>query len=147
MANVNLITLLGHVGTVEVRTFTNGGKVVEVSLATSERWTDRDGVKHDDTQWHKLVIGGKLADIAERYIKKGDQLFASGKMTYRKYNNRDGVQMTSPEVRVDKIELFSNSGDAKPAQASQQTAPPPVAPPPSLLDGIPDNGGKDDLPF
>ena len=78
MASYNNIILLGNVGSIQVKTFSNGGKVVEVSLATSKRWKDRNGEQHEETQWHRLVIGGQLADVAERYVTKGDPLFVTG---------------------------------------------------------------------
>lgn len=117
MASYNHITLLGNVGTIDVRTFDNGGKVANVSLATSKRWKDRDGNPHEETQWHRLTIGGSSADIAERYVHKGDPLFVEGELTYRTYTNRDGMDVTSAEVRVTSFQLLSRKGDAAPAPA------------------------------
>lgn len=120
MASYNHITLLGNVGTIDVRTFDNGGKVAKVanvSLATSKRWKDRDGNPHEDTQWHRLTIGGSSADIAVRYVHKGDPLFVEGELTYRTYTNRDGLEVTSAEIRVASFQLLSRKGDAAPAPA------------------------------
>ena len=85
MASYNNITLLGNIGNVQVKTFQNGGKIVEATLATSKRWKDRNGEPREETQWHNLIIGGNLADAAEKYVQKGDPLFVTGEMTYRKY--------------------------------------------------------------
>jgi single-strand DNA-binding protein len=131
MANYNQIHLLGNVGTVEVKTFANGGKVVEASLATTKRWKDRSGDQHEETQWHRLVINGPQADIAEKYLEKGAPLFAVGEMTYRKYTGRDGAERTQAEVRVTSFQLLSKSGTPAPAAAPE-------------VDDIEDNG---DLPF
>lgn len=106
MASYNNITLLGNIGNVQVKTFQNGGKVVEASLATSKRWKDRNGEPREETQWHNLIIGGNLADAAEKYVQKGDPLFVTGEMTYRKYQDRDGNNRSIPEVRVLSLQLL-----------------------------------------
>lgn len=137
MASFNQITLLGNVGNLEVKTFTNGGKIVEASLATGKRWKDRNGDQHEETQWHRLVIPGPLADTAEKYVHKGDTLFVQGEMTYRQWETREGEKRTSPEVRVLTLQLMP-----KPAQAS---APAP-SPEPAQVQQMADNF-RDDLPF
>ena len=139
MASFNQITLLGNVGNLEVKTFSNGGKIVEASLATGKRWKDRNGNQHEETQWHRRVISGALADTAERYVQKGDSLFVQGEMTYRQWESREGEKRTSPEVRVLSLQLMPKQDKG---QASQAAAP---APGP-----MPDFGGDDDgedLPF
>lgn len=143
MASYNNIQLLGNIGSVEVKTFQNGGKIVEISLATTERWKDRNGELREETQWHKLVIGGPGADTVEKYAHKGDPFFVTeAKMTYRKYEDRDGNTRSVPEVRVKNFQLMGKKGD------SQQTAAPaPQAPDPALVSaGLVDNPDGD-LPF
>lgn len=140
MASFNQITLLGNVGNLEVKTFSNGGKIVEASLATGKRWKDRNGDQHEETQWHRLVISGPQADTAERYIHKGDSLFVQGEMTYRQWETRDGEKRTSPEVRVLILQLMPKQDKG---QASQAAAP---APEPAQVQQMADNF-RDDLPF
>lgn len=140
MASFNQITLLGNVGSIETKTFSNGGKIVEVSLATSKMWRDSNGTSHDETQWHKVLIGGKLADIAERYVRKGDPLFVVGEMTYRQYNTKDGITKTVAEVRTQSIQLLTKGGFQQPGE--QQPAPAPQSP----LYQVAEAPG-DDLPF
>ena len=106
MASYNNITLLGNIGNVQVKTFQNGGKIIEATLATSKRWKDRNGEPREETQWHNLIIGGNLADTAEKYVQKGDPLFVTGAMTYRKYQDRDGNNRSIPEVRVLSLQLL-----------------------------------------
>ena len=139
MASFNQITLLGNVGNLEVKTFSNGGKIVEASLATGKRWKDRNGNQHEETQWHRLVISGALADTAERYVHKGDSLFVQGEMTYRQWESREGEKRTSPEVRVLSLQLMPKQDKG---QASQAAAPDPTPMPGFAAD---DNG--EDLPF
>ena len=126
MASYNNITLLGNIGNVQVKTFQNGGKLVEATLATSKRWKDRNGELREETQWHNLNIGGNLADTAEKYVQKGDPLFVTGEMTYRKYQDRDGNNRSIPEVRVHNFQLLpkgmkdgaDTSGSARAPQAT-----------------------------
>lgn len=112
MASFNQITLIGNVGNLEVKTFTNGGKIVEASLATTKRWKDRNGDPHEETQWHRLIIGGTLADTAERYVSKGDPLMVQGEMTYRQWETREGEKRTAPEVRVQTLQLLTRKEQA-----------------------------------
>jgi single-strand DNA-binding protein len=132
MASFNQITLIGNVGNLEVKTFTNGGKIVEASLATTKRWKDRNGDPHEGTQWHRLIIGGALADTAERYVSKGDPLMVQGEMTYRQWETREGEKRTSPEVRVQTLQLLTRK-----EQAAAPTARPTYA----------GTDHSDDLPF
>lgn len=141
MASFNQITLLGNVGNLEVKTFSNGGKIVEASLATGKRWKDRNGIQHEETQWHRLVISGALADTAERYIQKGDPLFVQGEMTYRQWENREGEKRTSPEVRVLSLQLMPKQDKG---QASQAASP---APAPAPIPGFGGDDTDEDLPF
>lgn len=147
MASANLIILVGNIGRVEVKTFQDGGKIVEASLATTERYQDRNGQQHEDTQWHRLVIGGKLADVAERFVGKGDPLYIEGRMKYRKYTSRDGVEKDVAEVQVKTMQLLRPRQDGQQAQA-----PAPAAPQqgmtinPSLAE-LMDQGASGDLPF
>ena len=131
MASYNNITLMGFIGNVQVKTFQNGGKIVEATLATSKRWKDRNGELREETQWHNLNIGGNLADAAEKYVQKGDPLFVTGEMTYRKYQDRDGNNRSIPEVRVLSLQLLPKGmkegadtyGSARAPQAQAPAAP------------------------
>lgn len=151
MASYNNITLLGNIGNVQVKTFQNGGKIVEATLATSKRWKDRNGEPREETQWHNLIIGGNLADTAEKYIQKGDPLFVTGEMTYRKYQDRDGNNRSIPEVRVLSFQLLPKG--MKEGAATYGSACAPQAPAPAadraLMDAglVNPQGSEEDLPF
>ncbi len=148
MASYNSITLLGNIGSVRVKTFSNGGKVVEASLATTKRWKDRNNESHEETQWHNLVIGGNLADVAERFVEKGAPLFVTGEMTYRTYTDREGVDRSTAEVRVQALQLLPKSTTAQAADnaAKQVAASAPESENPHLAELTSDEG-SDDLPF
>ena len=143
MASANLIILVGNIGRVEVKTFQDGGKIVEASLATTERYQDRNGQQHEDTQWHRLVIGGKLADVAERYAGKGSPLYIEGKLKYRKYTTREGIDKEVAEIHVRTMQLLPNGmreGQASVSATSRPAAAPAGNPYLEELQG-------DDLPF
>lgn len=146
MASYNNITLLGYIGNVQVKTFQNGGKIVEATLATSKRWKDRNGEPREETQWHNLIIGGNLADAAEKYVQKGDPLFVTGEMTYRKYQDRDGNNRSIPEVRVLSFQLLPKGMKEGAATFGNSRAPQAPAPADYSDNTVPQTS-DDDLPF
>lgn len=150
MASYNNITLMGFIGNVQVKTFQNGGKVVEATIATSKRWKDRNGDPREETQWHNLNIGGNLADAAEKYVQKGDPLFVTGEMTYRKYQDRDGNNRSIPEVRVHNFQLLPKGikdGTATSGSARAPQAPDPAADRALNAGLINPQESEEDLPF
>ncbi len=98
--SVNKVILIGNLGRdPEVRTMQNGGKVANLSLATSESWKDKStGERKEKTEWHRVVIFGNLADIAERYLKKGSKVYVSGALQTRKWTDKDGAEKYTTEV-------------------------------------------------
>ncbi|MBS4060663.1 MAG: single-stranded DNA-binding protein [Bacteroidetes bacterium] len=115
MAGLNKVMLIGRLGKdPEVISFENGGKKMTVSLATSERYRDREGNWQDQTEWHNIVAWGNLAsDIAEKrrnYIK-GDLLFIEGKIKSRQYTDSQGVNKSITEIIAEKMNLISKGGN------------------------------------
>ncbi|WP_294311302.1 single-stranded DNA-binding protein [uncultured Chryseobacterium sp.] len=103
----NKITLIGHTGKeVEVINFENGTLKASVSLATSDYYTNAKGEKVEETQWHNLVAYGKTAEILQKYAPKGKELAVEGKLTYRSYDDKDGVKRFITEIRIDEILLL-----------------------------------------
>lgn len=100
MASVNKVILIGNLGRdPEVRTMQNGGKVANLNLATSESWKDKaTGERKEKTEWHRVVIFGQLADIAEKYLKKGSKVYVSGSLQTRKWTDKDGAEKYTTEV-------------------------------------------------
>jgi len=98
--SVNKVILIGNLGKdPEVRTMQNGGKVANLSLATSESWRDKaTGEKKEKTEWHRVVIFGNLAEIAEKYLKKGSKVYVSGSLQTRKWTDQSGTEKYSTEV-------------------------------------------------
>jgi len=104
----NRVTLIGRTGKeVEIVNFENG-KLAKVSLATSDYYTNAAGEKVEETQWHNLVVNGKLADIMEKYVEKGKEIAVEGKIMYRTYDDKDGVKRYITEIRVDELVLLGS---------------------------------------
>lgn len=100
MSSVNKVILIGNLGRdPEVRTMQDGKKVANLSIATSESWKDKSsGEKKEKTEWHRVVIWGALADIAEKYLHKGSKVYVCGSLQTRKWTDKDGVEKYSTEV-------------------------------------------------
>jgi single-strand DNA-binding protein len=98
--SVNKVIVLGNLGQdPESRSFQNGGKVVNLSVATSETWKDRDGQKQERTEWHRVAIFNEaLADVAEKYLRKGSKVYLEGRLETRKWQDQEGKDRYSTEV-------------------------------------------------
>jgi single-strand DNA-binding protein len=99
-ASLNKVMLIGNLGKdPEVRSMQNGDKVANISIATSESWRDKaSGEKKEKTEWHRVVIFGKLAEIVEKYTKKGSKVYVSGSLQTRKWTDSAGAEKYSTEV-------------------------------------------------
>jgi single-strand DNA-binding protein len=102
MGSLNKVMLIGNLGNdPEIRTMQNGTKVANLSVATSENWKDKaTGERKEKTEWHRVVIFGNLAEIAEKYLTKGSKVYVSGSMQTRKWQDKDGNDKYSTEVVV-----------------------------------------------
>ncbi len=100
MAGVNKVIILGRLGKdPEVRNFQNGGKVVNLRIATSERYKDREGNQQERTEWHAVAIfNEKLGEIAERYLRKGSEVYIEGQLETRKWQGQDGQDKYTTEI-------------------------------------------------
>ncbi|WP_420547281.1 single-stranded DNA-binding protein [Curvivirga sp.] len=99
--SLNKVILVGNLGAdPEIRNTQNGDKVANLRIATTERWRDRDGNNQDRTEWHRVVIFGKIADVCERYLRKGSKVLIEGKLQTRKWQDQSGADRYSTEVVV-----------------------------------------------
>ncbi|HLV46707.1 MAG TPA: single-stranded DNA-binding protein [Flavobacterium sp.] len=106
----NKVSLIGRTGKeVEIVNFDNGGMKASVSLATSDYYTNAQGEKVEDTQWHNLVAFGKTAEIMQKYVTKGKEIAIDGKLTYRSYDTQDGQKRYITEIRVEEILLLGGN--------------------------------------
>ena len=100
----NRVQLIGHLGAdPEVKNFDGGSKLAKLSLATSDVYTNAKGEKVDETQWHNVVLWGKQADVAGQYLKKGAEVMIEGKITYRKYTDKDGIDRYFTEIKGESL--------------------------------------------
>ena len=106
MASLNRVTIIGNVGKdPEIKTFASGNKVASITLATSERYKDRNGEQKEDTEWHSVQAFGKLADVVERFVHKGSLLYLDGKIRTRSFE-ADGRTVYRTEILADHIQML-----------------------------------------
>lgn len=112
--SVNKVILLGNVGSdPEIRNLQGGAKVATVRLATSEKYKDRNGESHEQTEWHTVVVWNKPAEFVEKYVKKGSSVYVEGKLATRQWQDQAGQKRYSTEVKCDNIQLVGKKEDRK----------------------------------
>jgi single-strand DNA-binding protein len=105
----NSVRLVGNLGmNPEIRTTTNQKKVASFSVATTESWKDNDGNTVKDTQWHRVVAWGKLADLAEKYLQKGTQVVLEGSITNRQYQDSKGEKRNITEIVANDLMMVNH---------------------------------------
>ena len=113
MASVNKVILLGNLGRdPETRYTTGGDAVTNLSIATSEQWKDKNGEKQERTEWHRVVLFGRQAEIAGEYLKKGRSVYVEGRLQTRKYTDKDGIEKYSTEIVGDRMQLIGSGRDS-----------------------------------
>src|SRR6185503_12267730 len=125
--SLNKVTLIGNLGTdPEVRSTSNGGRVATLSLATSRQWKSTAGEKQEKTEWHRAILwnnkGSNLADIAERYCKKGDKVYVEGSIEYRSWQDKEGQTRYTTEVIARELILLSGRGDGGESYSAPKAA-------------------------
>ena len=101
MLNMNRVTLLGHAGRdPDIRTLKGGGKAASFSLATTEKWRDRDGEAAENTEWHRVVVYGPTVDVVETMLRKGGAVLVEGRLAARGYRDREGNERSVTEIVV-----------------------------------------------
>ena len=111
MASVNKVILVGNLGRdPEMRSFPSGDQVANVTLATTDKWKDKQsGEPREHTEWHRLVFNGRLADIAGQYLRKGSQIYVEGSIRTRKWQDQaTGQDRYATEVRVDQMQMLGS---------------------------------------
>lgn len=127
MSSINKVILIGRLGKdPEVRNLDNGNSVANFTVATSESYKDKSGERKETTEWHNVVLWGKVAEIAQQYLHKGDQVYIEGKLTTRKWE-KDGQTRYITEVVGNNLTMLSSKNATTSTVAS--------------------NGSHDDLPF
>lgn len=141
MSSINKVIVVGRVGRdAEVRYAGNGNAVANLSVATSESWTDKgSGEKREETEWHRVVLFGKSAEIAGRYATKGALVGVEGKLKTKKWTDKDGVEKYTTEILADRLQLLG--GGAREDRSNDRPAEPQRKPTQSVEDM------SDDIPF
>ena len=150
MSGVNKVILIGRLGAdPEVKTLESGTKVASIRLATTERYKDKNGNQQESTEWHNVVLWRGLADITERYLKKGDQVYIEGRIKTRKWTDQNGTDRYSTDIVANEMTMLGGPGGGSSSGGGQQSSAPASSPatnqvnePSSSLDDI-----DDDLPF
>ena len=123
MLTVNRATLVGHVGRdPEIRALPNGGRAATFSLATAEKWTDREGKPAEATDWHRIVVYGAAVEIVETMLRKGDPAMVEGRIATRKYSDREGAERSVTEIVVAGPQGMVNILSARKAEDSGSEA-------------------------
>lgn len=133
MAGVNKVIILGYLGKdPEMRYMPDGKAIANFSVATSENFKDREGNKQERTEWHRVVLFGRVAEIAGEYLRKGSMAFVEGKLQTRKWTDKEGQERYTTEIIGDRLQLVgprndgggANSGnDRQPQQQRANNAP------------------------
>lgn len=111
MSSINKVIIVGRLGAnPEVRQFDNGSAVTNISVATSEKWTDKNtGEKKEQTEWHHISLFNRLGEIAAQYLAKGSMVYIEGSLRTRKYTDKQGVERYSTEVRASELRMLGNA--------------------------------------
>ncbi len=140
---VNKVILIGNLGKdPEVRATPSGAMVANFSVATNESWTDKNGQKQERTEWHRIVVWGKTAELCGQYLKKGRQAYIEGKLQTREWNDKEGKKNYTTEVVAQTVQFLGGPGGGgeRPDRGGNDFSSPPNddqnAPPPG-----------DDIPF
>lgn len=154
---LNQAQIIGHLGRdPEIRYMPNGNAVANLAIATTEKWKDKEGNKQEATEWHRVSVFDKLAEVCGEYLRKGSLVYISGKIKTRKYTDKDGVEKYATEIQANEMKMLGGKPDGQQPQrqaAPQQQAPrpappaparqaPPPRPAPSGFDDM-----DDDIPF
>ena len=164
-SGLNKVLLIGNLGKdPEVRYTPGGQAVANFNIATNEAWTDKSGQKQERTEWHRIVVWGKVAELCGEYLSKGRQVYIEGKLQTREWNNKEGAKQTTTEVVANQV-LFLSGGERGAGRGGSKGGAgggDDFGPPPPGFDeagpsgggggggaggGGPKGGSEDDIPF
>lgn len=137
---INKVIIVGNLGNdPETKYSGNGNAITNISVATSESWKGQDGQKQERTEWHRIVMFNKLAEIAGQHLKKGSKVYIEGSLRTRKWQDKDGQDRYTTEIVASQMQMLDSKGDA-PAASDQQA--------PAQQSYADNSGGfDDDIPF
>jgi len=131
---LNMAQLIGHLGRdPDVRYSPEGSAVAHLAVATNQTWKDKDGERQERTEWHRVVLFGKLAEIAAQYLKKGALVYLQGRLQTRKWAGEDGQDRFTTEIVAERLRMLGGKGE----RDTQATGGKSLAPEPVYDDDIP----------
>ncbi len=142
MASLNKVILIGNLGRdPEVRYTQNGTAVANFTLATNEVWTDKGGERQERTEWHRIVVWGKQAEIVREYLAKGRQVYVEGSLQTRQWDDREGNKRTTTEIKAARVLMLGRP------PSSSSTGSPEGGGGTEVVSEDPPPGQEDDIPF
>jgi len=159
MASVNKVIIIGNLGRdPETRYMPEGGAITNISVATTEKWKDKNGEMQEKTEWHRVAFFGKLAEIAGEYLKKGSQVYVEGRLQTRKWQDKDGQDKYMTEIVANQMQMLGSrqgmgGGDRGGAERSEAAegggsrAGAPAGGKPAAKSGGKFDDFEDDIPF
>lgn len=141
MAGINKVILVGNLGKdPEIRSLESGRKVANFSLATTESYKDKNGERVDQTEWHNIVFWGPIAEVIEKYLKKGSQIYVEGKIRTRSYEDKEGVKKYITEILGEKMTMLGGGSRSESSATNGKSVAQPVG-------QTFESDSEDDLPF
>ncbi|MFN0061609.1 MAG: single-stranded DNA-binding protein [Myxococcaceae bacterium] len=148
---VNKVMLVGNLGAdPEVRFTPSGQAVANFRIATSESWNDKSGQKQERTEWHRIVVWGKLGELCGEYLGKGRQCFVEGRLQTREWTDKENRKQYTTEVVANNVVFLGSRGDSagvKAGGARTRNGGEDFGPPPPMDEGGGARGAEDDIPF
>ena len=150
-SGVNKVILVGNLGKdPEVRYTPGGQAVANFTIATNEAWTDKSGQKQERTEWHRIVVWAKQAELCGEYLSKGRQVYVEGRLQTREWTNKEGAKQYTTEVVANQV-VFLSSGERGQGRGSSRGSTSSTddfgPPPPSMDDSSGPKAAEDDIPF
>jgi single-strand DNA-binding protein len=146
--SVNKVILLGRLGQDPELKYTPGGSAVcNFSLATTESWTDKQGQKQEKTEWHRVVVWGKLAELCNQYLAKGRQAFLEGRLQTRSWDDKDGNKRYTTEILASTVQFIGGAASTSNSQNVDTSYAQPAAPQAEYQIASDASFAADDIPF
>jgi single-strand DNA-binding protein len=120
MSGVNKVIIVGRLGTdPEVKTIGSGSTVTRLSIATSENWTDKEGHRQERTEWHRIVVWGKLAEICGKHLSKGRQVYVEGRLQTRSWEDQQGQKRYSTEIVANTVQFLGSASGERSSEGNR----------------------------
>ncbi len=155
MASVNKVIIIGNLGRdPETRYMPDGGAITNISVATTDKWKDKNGEMQEKTEWHRVAFFGKLAEIAGEYLKKGSQVYVEGRLQTRKWQDKDGQDKYTTEIVANQMQMLGSrqgmGGGSAPDMGERESggaSRPAASKPAAAKTGGKFDDFRDDIPF